>query len=76
MSFQYSEITDDCLYLYRQVVANREVAAAVIEKGLLGENEWRDLGIQMSRGWNHYTIYSLDPSILLFRKLKNGTRNV
>ena len=38
------------------------------ELRLLNENEWRGLGVQQSRGWQHYEIHKPEPHILLFRR--------
>ena len=35
---------------------------------LLYEEEWRQLGVQQSRGWVHYEIHKPEPFILLFRR--------
>ncbi|RHY05146.1 hypothetical protein DYB37_010341 [Aphanomyces astaci] len=35
---------------------------------LLAEAEWRQLGVQQSRGWVHYAIHKPEPHILLFRR--------
>ena len=35
---------------------------------LLTEQEWRQLGVQQSRGWVHYAIHKPEPHILLFRR--------
>lgn len=31
------------------------------------QNEWRGLGVQQSRGWEHYAIHRPEPHIMLFR---------
>ena len=72
MNFIYSNIIEDRSYQYRQVTTNKDIANLVQEKGLLNETEWREIGINMSRGWMHYTVYALEPTILLFRRLKNS----
>lgn len=47
-----------------------------IPKGkLLSEMEWRNLGIQQSRGWVHYEIHKPEPHILLFRRPKGTDPN-
>jgi hypothetical protein len=38
------------------------------EPRLLSENEWRSIGVQQSRGWQHYEIHKPEPHILLFRR--------
>lgn len=41
------------------------------QKGkLLSQQEWRALGIQQSRGWQHYEMHKPQPHILLFRRAK------
>jgi hypothetical protein len=34
---------------------------------VLLQNEWRGLGVQQSRGWEHYAIHRPEPHIMLFR---------
>ncbi len=38
------------------------------EPRLLSESEWRSIGVQQSRGWQHYEIHKPEPHILLFRR--------
>ena len=47
-----------------------DVAARVPKGRLLTETEWRDLGVQQSRGWVHYMLHSPEPHILLFKRPK------
>lgn len=35
--------------------------------GCTVQNEWRGLGVQQSRGWEHYAIHRPEPHIMLFR---------
>eukprot|EP00638_Chattonella_subsalsa_P002551 CAMPEP_0117762312 /NCGR_PEP_ID=MMETSP0947-20121206/17853_1 /TAXON_ID=44440 /ORGANISM="Chattonella subsalsa, Strain CCMP2191" /LENGTH=87 /DNA_ID=CAMNT_0005583575 /DNA_START=131 /DNA_END=394 /DNA_ORIENTATION=- len=42
---------------------------------LMDEHEWRGLGVQQSRGWEHYAIHRPEPHILLFRR-PHGTNPV
>lgn len=37
--------------------------------------EWRNLGIQQSRGWVHYEVHKPEPHILLFRRPKGTDPN-
>jgi len=30
--------------------------------------EWRGLGVQQSRGWQHYQVHQPEPHVLLFRR--------
>jgi cyclin-dependent kinase regulatory subunit CKS1 len=39
-----------------------------IPQTLLADYEWRNLGIQQSRGWEHYACHRPEPHILLFRR--------
>jgi len=39
-----------------------------IPQTLLADYEWRNLGIQQSRGWVHYANHRPEPHILLFRR--------
>jgi cyclin-dependent kinase regulatory subunit CKS1 len=34
----------------------------------LTDAEWRSLGVQQSRGWEHYACHRPEPHILLFRR--------
>jgi cyclin-dependent kinase regulatory subunit CKS1 len=34
---------------------------------LLMQDEWRNMGVQQSRGWVHYAIHAPEPHIMLFR---------
>jgi hypothetical protein len=46
------------------------------EKGelrLMTEDEWRDLGVTQSHGWEHYLVHAPEPHILLFRRELNYT---
>ncbi|CAN0030984.1 unnamed protein product [Sphacelaria rigidula] len=46
----------------------KEQAMMVPQSRLLEEDEWRNLGVQQSRGWQHYAIHRPEPHILLFRR--------
>lgn len=35
---------------------------------LMSENEWREIGIQMSPGWVNYASFPQNPSAILFRR--------
>jgi hypothetical protein len=39
------------------VTLSKELARTIPENHLLSEREWRDLGVQQSRGWVHYGIH-------------------
>ena len=52
---EYSEKYFDDFYEYRHVVLPKEVYKKITNKGkLLSESEWRNIGVQQSRGWVHY----------------------
>jgi cyclin-dependent kinase regulatory subunit CKS1 len=38
----------------------------------MNETEWRNIGVQQSKGWIHYMIYQPEPHILLFRRPLKG----
>uniref|UniRef100_A0A8D0RBW1 Cyclin-dependent kinases regulatory subunit n=1 Tax=Sus scrofa TaxID=9823 RepID=A0A8D0RBW1_PIG len=50
---------------------NSYISKLVPKTHLTSESEWRDLGIQQSRGWGHYKVHYMvhepEPHILLFR---------
>jgi cyclin-dependent kinase regulatory subunit CKS1 len=81
---EYSDKYQDDNYEYRHVILPKRVAKEMFklfhsvdqtktgskagEPRLLGENEWRSIGVQQSRGWQHYEIHKPEPHILLFRR--------
>mmetsp|Transcript_52933 Transcript_52933/g.123706 ORF Transcript_52933/g.123706 Transcript_52933/m.123706 type:complete len:103 (+) Transcript_52933:28-336(+) len=67
-NIQYSEKYDDEMYEYRHVILPSDIARCVPKGRLLTEVEWRGLGVQQSRGWEHYAIHKPEPHILLFRR--------
>jgi len=56
----------------RHVILPADITKAMPKGRLLSEAEWRGLGVQQSRGWEHYAIHRPEPHILLFRRDKNG----
>jgi len=64
----YSDKYMDGKYEYRHVILPKEQAKNMPKNRLLSEGEWRDLGIQQSRGWEHYANHRPEPHILLFRR--------
>ena len=56
------------LYAARHVILPKELAKTLNKKRLLTEAEWRGMGVQQSRGWQHYAIHAPEPHILLFRR--------
>lgn len=41
----------------RHVMLPKETAKVLPKSRLLAEDEWRNLGVQQSRGWQHYAIH-------------------
>ncbi|PPS98048.1 Cyclin-dependent kinase regulatory subunit [Cryptosporidium tyzzeri] len=60
----YSSKYEDDVYEYRHVTLPKAIskkAQAIIQSkptGLLSEQEWRMLGVQQSRGWQHYLVHN------------------
>jgi len=75
---EYSEKYEDDHFEYRHVKIPKELAKEVVKltdkvpndprPRLLTEAEWRNLGVQQSRGWQHYLIHKPERHILLFRR--------
>ncbi|CAN0375516.1 unnamed protein product [Ectocarpus fasciculatus] len=64
----YSEKYVDGAFEYRHVILPKETAKILPQSRLLTEDEWRNLGVQQSRGWQHYAVHTPEPHILLFRR--------
>ena len=71
----YSDKYNDEKYEYRHVMLPKEIAKQVPKTHLMSEAEWRNLGVQQSRGWVHYMAHEPEPHILLFRRLLAHTEN-
>ena len=74
----YTEKYFDDEYEYRHVFLPKRMVERLPrnEKGelrLMTEDEWRDLGVTQSHGWEHYLVHSPEPHILLFRREVNYT---
>lgn len=55
---------------HRHVILPQEITRRLPNPmRLLKEDEWRGLGVQQSRGWEHYEIHKPEPHVLLFRRL-------
>ena len=65
---EYSEKYGDDKFEYRHVILPKELAKNIPKNRLLGEQEWRGIGVQQSRGWQHYAVHRPEPHILLFRR--------
>ncbi|CAM9359923.1 unnamed protein product [Ectocarpus sp. 12 AP-2014] len=64
----YSEKYVDGSFEYRHVILPKATAKILPQSRLLTEDEWRNLGVQQSRGWQHYAVHTPEPHILLFRR--------
>eukprot|EP00051_Salpingoeca_urceolata_P012660 m.156555 g.156555 ORF g.156555 m.156555 type:complete len:78 (+) comp17563_c1_seq1:276-509(+) len=67
----YSARYRDDQYEYRHVILPSDIAKHVPKDRLMTETEWRNLGVQQSRGWVHYMIHRPEPHVLLFRRALN-----
>ena len=60
-------LTSD-FFLSRHVILPKELVRQLPRNRLLTEAEWRNVGVQQSRGWVHYAVHRPEPHILLFRR--------
>ena len=67
----YSEKYMDDHYEYRHVTLSEKSFKKKPHNGLLSEMEARELGVQMTPGWEHYLIFPPEPHVLLFRRPLN-----
>ena len=44
-------------FVHRHVILPKELAKTLPKSRLLTEAEWRSIGVQQSRGWQHYAIH-------------------
>lgn len=65
---QYLEKYNDDLYEYKNVALPESIFDSMPQGKLLTEEEWRSLGVQQTRGWDHYQIHPPEPHILMFRR--------
>jgi cyclin-dependent kinase regulatory subunit CKS1 len=68
----YSPVYSDDDYDFRHVTLPLDMLAFVPDR-LLSEPEWRELSITQRPGWVHYMVYSYEPHILLFRRVKEAS---
>ena len=54
----------------------KELSKLVPKDHLMSETEWRSIGVQQSRGWQHYLIHEPEPHILLFRRPVNFSQQL
>jgi len=74
-SIVYSPRYEDQNFEYRHVILPEEVAERVPRNRLLTETEWRNLGVQQSRGWVHYMRHQPEPHILLFKRARQHAQD-
>jgi len=72
---EYSEKYYDDVYEYRHVILTKDTYQKMPKGRMLSDEEWRKLGITMSKGWIHYAIHIPEPFVLLFRRPK-GTNPI
>jgi len=65
---QYSDKYFDAEFEYRHVILPPDIARIIPRTHLMTETEWRNLGVQQSPGWVHYSQHNPEPHILLFRR--------
>ena len=68
---EYSDKYADECYEFRHVILPKHIYKQIPRGQLLTEMQWRSLGVQQSRGWQHYEVHKPEPHILLFRRAKN-----
>uniref|UniRef100_A0AC34RAB1 Cyclin-dependent kinases regulatory subunit n=1 Tax=Panagrolaimus sp. JU765 TaxID=591449 RepID=A0AC34RAB1_9BILA len=73
MEFFYSEVYSDDKYDYRHVIPPTRYREKLPVGRLLSEDEWREIGIRMSIGWEHYMIHSPEKFIFCFRRPRKVT---
>ncbi|CAK9050103.1 unnamed protein product [Durusdinium trenchii] len=65
----YSDKYCDDIYEYRRVTIPRNMVTALPVGRTMEEWEWRQNGITMSRGWEHYDHHAPEANVLLFRRV-------
>ncbi|KAG0236434.1 hypothetical protein BGW41_000406 [Actinomortierella wolfii] len=78
---EYGSYYEDDIYTYRHVILPKALLhranRAFFDQRkphllrLLREEEWRALGLTMSRGWENYMRHEPEPHVMLFRRRKN-----
>ena len=58
----------EVFFFVRHVILPKDWTGRLPKNRLLDEQEWRNLGVQQSRGWAHYAYHRPEPNILLFRR--------
>mmetsp|Transcript_4003 Transcript_4003/g.11183 ORF Transcript_4003/g.11183 Transcript_4003/m.11183 type:complete len:147 (-) Transcript_4003:182-622(-) len=65
----YSEKYCDDVFEYRRVTVPRAMLPFFPQGRCMTDDEWRKLGITMSRGWEHYDQHAPEANVLLFRRV-------
>ena len=65
----YSDKYSDDVYEYRRVTVPRAMLQTFPQGRTMQEWEWRQHGIVMSRGWEHYDHHAPEANVLLFRRV-------
>jgi cyclin-dependent kinase regulatory subunit CKS1 len=65
---RYSKIYQDNTYEYINVILPKNIFENITPYKILQEEEWTNLGVEISGEWTHYTFFKPEPHILLFRK--------
>ncbi len=65
----YSDKYLDDIYEYRRVTVPFELVPSLPKGRTMEEWEWRQNGIEMSRGWEHYDQHWPEANVLLFRRV-------
>jgi cyclin-dependent kinase regulatory subunit CKS1 len=75
IKIEYSDSYRDAKHEYRHVILPHETRhdRAMVRQlhqleRLLSEDEWREIGLQMSDGWQHYGFFGNEPHVMLFRR--------
>lgn len=64
---EYSDKYQDGVYEYKNVTLTKELFKKK-PKGLLSEEQWRQLGVVQTRGWVHFAIHKPEPHVLMFKR--------
>lgn len=64
----YSERYEDDYYQYRHVLLPKQMKNLIKPEMLLSEEQWRNIGVVMSRGWEHFMCHKPEPHVLIFRR--------
>ncbi|KAI7877718.1 CKS-domain-containing protein, partial [Lichtheimia hyalospora FSU 10163] len=65
---KFSTTYHDDVYAYRHVKLPKAISRWLPHYKPMKESEWRSLGVQQSKTWEHYMVHAPEPHILLFRE--------